>query len=297
MTSNTLILGASGQTGTETCRILTSAGFPTRITYREQSELQSLREFDIEDYPADYGDAESLKRAMDGVERVFVIQPVNNEMLQQSSNIYEAAKSAGVSHVTRVSNMATGPDIQSDIARFHFESDEMLKSLGCNYTILKSANYYQNMLFSSLTVIRQNHFALPLGTAAVAAVDLRDVALVAAHCLIDQGHENKEYTITGPEAMTMHVVARHLSKVIGKEIRFVPVAPVAATQVFKDQGMPEWSAKAIGEMFMEYASGKYKFVTSDFSDITGGEPRTITDFFEDYRESFLRETVKPLGAR
>lgn len=297
MASNCLILGASGQTGSEVCRILTSAGFSTRITYREQSELQRLREYDIEDYAADYNDVESLKRAMDGVERVFVVQPVNQEMLDQSKNICEAAKAANVSHVIRISNMATGPDIQSDIANFHYESDEMLKALGCNYTILKGANYFQNMLYSSLTIIRQSHFALPLGTASVSAVDVRDVALVAAHCLIDQGHENKEYTVTGPEAMTMHVVARHLSKVIGKEVRFIPVAPVAATQVFKDQGMPEWAAKAIGEMFMEYASGKYKFVTKDFTEITGSEPRNITGFFEDFRESFLRETVKPLGAR
>ena len=296
MASNILILGASGQTGSEAVRILSAAGFSVRVTYREHSELLRLREMAVEDKPADFGDVESLKAAMDGCERVLVIQPVTEDMVQHSTNICAAAKSASVPHVIRISNMATGPDLGSVIAAMHYESDEMLKAVGCNYTLIKGANYYQNMFFSSLTIIRQSHFALPLGTATLAQVDVRDIARVCAHTLVDAGHENKEYTVSGPEAMTMHVVARKLSKILGKEIRYVAVEPVAATQVFKDQGLPEWPAKAIGTMFMEYASGKYKFITDDFEQITGVKPRTMDVFFSDYREVFLRETAKALSS-
>lgn len=294
--SNILILGASGLTGEETVRILSQAGFPVRVTYREISELTKLRHFAFEDAHADFNDTESLKKAMDGIERVFVIQPVSQQMVEQSKNICEAAKAAGVSHMIRISNMITGPDIASDIAKMHYESDEMLKALGVNYTIIKGASYYQNMLYSSLTIIRHSNFALPLGTATLSHVDARDIALVGAHALVDEGHENKEYTITGPAAMTMHVVARKLSRCINKEIRFIPVEPKTAKQVFRDNGLPEWSAQAIGDMFIEYASGKYKFVTHDFKNITHQDPRTYEAFFADYRDSFLRETLTPLGS-
>ena len=296
MATNILILGASGQTGSETVRILTHAGFPVRVTYREHSELQRLREMAVEDVPADFNDVETLKKAMDGIERVFVIQPVVENMLDQSKNICEAAKAASVPHVIRISNMATGPDLGSDIATMHYESDELLKGLGCNYTLIKGANYYQNMFYSALTIIRQGHYALPLGNATLANVDVRDIARVGAHCLVDSGHENKEYTVTGPEALTMHMVARKLSKVLNKEIRYIAVEPVAATQVFKDQGLPEWPAKAIGTMFMEYASGKYKFVTDDFEQITGVKPRSMDSFFSDYRDVFRRETATALSS-
>ena len=296
-TNNILILGASGQTGSEAVKILSAAGFSVRVTYREHSELQRLRELAVEDVPADYNDAESLKKAMDGCERVLVIQPVSEDMINHSTNICTAAKSSGVSHVIRISNMATGPDLGSVIAKMHYESDEMLKALGCTYTIIKGANYYQNMFYSAFTIIRQSHFALPLGAATLAHVDMRDIARMCAHTLIDQGHENKEYTVTGPEAMTMHLIARKLSKIIGKEIRYIPVEPVAATQVFIDQGLPQWHAQAIGTMFMEYASGKYKFITEDFKEVTGTDPRSIDVFFSDYREVFLRETANILGIR
>lgn len=289
--SNMLILGASGQTGSEAVRILSQAGFPTRITYRDAKELDGLTGMYTDALEADYGNVESLKIAMDGCERVFVIQPVTPEMTEHAQNIYQAAQSAGVSHIIRISNMATGPDISSVIAKMHYEADEALKNLGCTYTILKGANYYQNMIYSALMIIRQQHFALPLGGAVLAQVDARDISRIAAHCLIDSGHENKEYVLTGPESFSMHVVARKLSRIIGKEIRYIEVAPVAATQVFKDQGLPEWPAQAIGTMFMEYASGKYKFVTTDFTDITGEEPRSFDSYLLDYKERFLREKV------
>lgn len=289
--TNLLILGASGQTGSETLNILASASFLVRVTFREERELFHLRGKFAEAHEADYDDVESLKKAMDGCEKVFVVQPVTPEMTEQAKNIYAAAQSAGVSHIIRVSNMATGPDLGSDIARMHYESDEALKSLGCAYTLLKGANYYQNLAYSALTIIRKQHFALPLGNANLAQVDARDISRVAAHCLIDTGHENNEYTLTGPEAMTMHVVARHLSKHLGKEIRYIGVNPVAAAQVFKDQGLPEWPAQAIGSMFMEYASGKYNFTTDDFENITGEKPRKIENYIQENREVFLREKV------
>lgn len=294
--SNILILGASGQTGSEMVRILSLAGFPVRVTYREQSELLRMREMAVDDIQADFDDVESLKRAMDGIERVFIIQPVAPKMVEWSNNICAAAKSANVSHIIRISNMATGHDLGSDIALMHYDSDEMLKQVGCNYTIIKPANYYQNLFFSALTIIRNSHFALPLGTAYVAHVDMRDVARFSAHTLIDSGHENKEYVVTGPEALTMHMIARKISKTVGKEVRYIPVEPTAGVQVFKDQGLGEWPSTAIGTMFTEYGSGKYKFVTPDFETVTGESPRSVATFVKDFREVFTRENVQPLGA-
>ncbi len=294
MASTILILGASGQTGAEMVRILSSANFPVRVTYREQSELLRMREMAVEDMPADFDDVESLKRAMSGVERVFVIQPVSPKMVDWSKNIYEAAKASSISHVIRISNMATGMDLGSVIAAMHYESDELLKQIGCNYTIIKPANYYQNMFYSALNIIRTSHFALPLGTANVAHIDVRDVARFGCHMLIDSGHENKEYVVTGPEAPTMHMIARKLSKVLRKEVRYVAVEPIAATQVFKDQGLPEWQAQSIGTMFTEYGSGKYNFVTNAFQEVTGERPRSIDKFLEDYRDVFVREQVRTI---
>ena len=287
--SNILILGASGQTGTECASILALGGFPAKVTFRDEKELSHLNGKYAAAVHADYADIESLKAAMDGIERIFVIQPVSPDMLTHAENICKAAQSAGVSHVIRISNMCTGPDLKSEIARNHYEADEMVKSLGSAYTILKGANYYQNLIYSAILIIRTRSFALPLGGASVSQIDMRDVARVAAHCLVDTGHENQEYTLTGPESLTMHVIARKISKTINAEVKYIPVEPIGAAQSFKDQGMGEWASQAVGTMFMEYATGKYNFVTDDFFNITGEKPRKLEDYLTEFKEYFLRE--------
>lgn len=117
----------------------------------------------------------------------------------------------------------------------------------------------------------------------------------APHTLIDSGHENKEYFLTGSESMTMHLAARKLSKCLNKDLRYIPVEPVATAQVFKNQGLSEWSAQALGGMFAEYGPGNYKFVSRDFKGITDESPRPIDRFFADFKEAFQRERVVPIG--
>ncbi|MBE8158931.1 MAG: hypothetical protein HAW59_06035, partial [Betaproteobacteria bacterium] len=49
-----LIFGASGLTGTEVVKLLSKAQINVRVSYREQSELNVLRNFGAEPIFADY---------------------------------------------------------------------------------------------------------------------------------------------------------------------------------------------------------------------------------------------------
>ena len=288
-----LVLGASGTTGIETVRLLTGAGFPVRVTYREQAELNQLRAYAFDDsVVADYNNVDDLKRAMEGIDRLLSIVPVAPQAAEWNANIHEAAQQSGVSHIVRISQIGASDETDAEIAKTHYQADESLKGLSnVNHTIIKPAVYYQNMFWAALTIVRLGNFGLPLGDASLAQIDVRDVARVCAHSLVDDGHEGKEYTITGPESMTMHVVARKISRASGRNIRYLPVPPAAAKQVFKDAGLPEWHANAIGEMYQEYASGRYNFVSEEYALITGERPTKFDQFSEDYRDVFIRETV------
>ena len=41
-------------------------------------------------------------------------------------------------------------------------------------------------------------------------MDVRDIGLVIAKVLIDGGHENQNYEITGPELLSFHQVAEKI---------------------------------------------------------------------------------------
>ena len=291
LATKSLVLGASGLTGTETVSILSQAGFAPRVTFREQSELTTLREFGTETVYADFGDFDSIKNAMTGMERVFFIAPTSPKAAEWNPIALAAAKETGIGHFIRLSGIGAKEGVAAQIAKIHYEADEALKASGIPYTIIKPTPYYQNLFWSVITIVRHGRFSLPYGNAAVAHMDVRDVARVAAHILIDDGHQNQEYTVTGPESMTMFQIARRLAKAIKRDVRYAPSPPSAAKQVFRDLGLTDWDASTIGEMFEEYSSGGYSFVTNNFEKITGQKPISFEKFCTDYHNVFLKEPV------
>jgi uncharacterized protein YbjT (DUF2867 family) len=287
-----LVFGATGLTGLETVRLLSKAGFLVRASYQSSTDLQMLSSHAIS-HPiqADFGDADSLMRAMEGITKLVSITPIDERAPQWHETILKCAKESGINHFIRLSQIGSHAKCMSPIGAGHFEADEALKSSGVAYTIVKPASYYQNLFWSSLTIIRANVFALPLGEISIAMVDSRDVSRVLAHTTVDEGHEGQEYVVTGPRPMTMHMVARRLGRSIGKDIRYRPIPAAGAERSFRDAGIPAWQALATVEMFSEYASGEYNYATSHYKAITNKDPTTFEQFATHYASYFLRENA------
>lgn len=70
--------------------------------------------------------------------------------------------------------------------------------LGLGYTFLRPNLYFQGLLAFREMIVKEGKFFAPIGGAHVSAVDVRDIALVAAAALTEDGHSGKIYTITGP---------------------------------------------------------------------------------------------------
>jgi uncharacterized protein YbjT (DUF2867 family) len=65
----------------------------------------------------------------------------------------------------------------------------------------------------------------------VSAVDVRDIAAVAAIALTETGHEGKTYTITGPSAVTHSEIATAITT-------FIDVPPEAFAGALRAAGVP-----------------------------------------------------------
>ena len=81
------------------------------------------------------------------------------------------------------------------------------------------------------------HFVAPIGDARVSAVDVRDIAAVAAIALTEPGHDRKTYTITGPSTVTHTELAAAIAKAIGRGVTFVDVPPQAFAGALKGAGV------------------------------------------------------------
>ena len=88
------------------------------------------------------------------------------------------------------------------LSRWHREAEALVVGSGLAYTMLRPNSFMQNFVTIYGPSIRgDDSFRLPLGTAAMSSVDVRDVAAAATAALIDEVDADV-FTLTGPEALT-----------------------------------------------------------------------------------------------
>jgi hypothetical protein len=132
----------------------------------------------------------------------------------------------------------------------------------------------------------EGRFFAPIGDARVSAVDVRDIAAVAAVALTEAGHEGATYTLTGPEAITHSQMAGALSAALGRAVTFVDVPPDAFADSIRDL-LPPWQVDGLLEDYAHYRRGEAAAVSPAIADITGTAPRGIEQFARDYAAAFL----------
>lgn len=280
-----LILGASGLLGTEVTRQMATFIPSIRVTYREQSELNLLRYYGVEPFHADYCKPGSIAAAMKGVNRVICILPIEQDFEEWGRLAIDCAKEAGA-HYIALSNFSVGKG-SARISRHHQRLEEHLAASGLPYTIIRPSTYFQNLLWSTITIVRHGRFSLPMENAKIAHVDMRDVAEMIVAVMLSSGkHSGQTYTATGPETLSMFDIARLLSGAIGKTIRYYPAPLAEAEASFRDTGMTEWIASTVAEMYKDYATLDLTGVSADFKKVCGHAPRSFLSFVQEHARIF-----------
>jgi len=89
-----LVTGATGFTGSHLARMLVESGHRVRALVRRTSSLELLRDVEVERFEGDLSDDVRLRRAVDGVDRVFHIAAVYREA-RLSDNHYHQVNVLG----------------------------------------------------------------------------------------------------------------------------------------------------------------------------------------------------------
>jgi len=107
-----LVGGATGRQGGAVVDELLSRGYLVRGVTRkpDSSKAAALTDKGVEVVRGDYGDPESLRTAMNGVDGVFFYTAFSPEELNQGINVIEAAREAGVAHLVYSLGAAADPE-------------------------------------------------------------------------------------------------------------------------------------------------------------------------------------------
>jgi uncharacterized protein YbjT (DUF2867 family) len=289
-----LVTGATGLSGSELMRRLSAKGIPSRALVRNLAKAQPLTSLpNVEVVVGDMARPDSLTEALDGVERAMLISSSDPTMVETQSAFIDAARSAGVKHVVKLSGIIPELDSPFRFARMHAEIEQRLEASGLAYTHLRAGEVMASYFRQVPSIVGRGIMALPMGDARIAAIDVGDIAEVAIAVLTTSGHEGKTYPLTGPEALTMAEVAEKLSVAIGKPVRYVAVPPEEARQARLAAGMPPYLAEGLDELFAERRNGKESRVWSTIEDVFGWAPTRFDEFATKNAAIFRGEQPAP----
>jgi uncharacterized protein YbjT (DUF2867 family) len=194
--------------------------------------------------PIDLSQPESIKTLFEGVERVFLMTPLSSAQVTFAQAIIDAAKAVSVQQI--VYESVLGADKVTGIPAFeaYRAVEKYLEESGVPYTILRRAPLMENFL-ANFKPDQSDSLMLPLGDASVHWLCARDFGLVAARMLLSDNHMNETFEICSEEAHSAAQVAEALSKLVGREIRYVPVARDAALASMVARGISAESASML----------------------------------------------------
>lgn len=285
--ANILVTGATGTVGSVLVEKLAAANAPARALVRSPEKAARLEKLGLETSLGDLSQPETLHSALDGIDKVFLLSAPEERQARLQSNLVEAAKSAGVRRIVKLSAIGVGSGLeQIALGRVHRQTEEEIERSGISYTHLRPNGFMQNSLMFAHSIKAQGAFYAPLADARVSYVDARDVAAVAYAALMEDGHENQAYEITGPEPLSYTDMAREFSNVLGKEVKYVEVPMEAARSAMLGMGMDEWLVNALVELYDYYGAGRADMVTDDVRKVAGQEAITFAQFARDYAQAF-----------
>jgi uncharacterized protein YbjT (DUF2867 family) len=284
--STVLVTGATGNTGRSLVDALARSGAPVRAMVRPKADSDRLPA-GVPVVVADFDDPASIATALEGAGKAYLVTPSSERAEAQQRRFADLAAQAGVRHLVVLSQLGADEDSPVRFLRYHATVEKHVRDLGIAYTFLRPNLYFQGLLALAASISAEDRFYAPIGDATVSAVDVRDIAAVAAVTLTEAGHEGATYTLTGPTSITHTQIAAALTAALGREITFVDVPPEAFADSLREI-LPPWQVQGLLEDYAHYRRGEAASISPAVTAVTGRRPTDITQFARDYAPAFAR---------
>jgi uncharacterized protein YbjT (DUF2867 family) len=284
MDKRILVTGATGTIGREVISHLSKKNAAVRAGIRDAAKARAQFGDSVELTPFNFEDPASHPAALEDVENLFILPPLVPDQVAITIALVDAAKSAGVQHIAKLSVIGADPAAEFTLGKWHGETDEYIRQSGLRFTMLRPNSFMQN--FINYFPPRDGVIYLPWGEGKASFVDARDIGAVAAEILTGDTNAGSSYDLTGPEALGITDVAGILSTVAGREIRYADVPEAAARDAMLQAHIPQWQVDALLELHAINKQGLWSAVTSDVEKLTGRSPVSFAEFARDHAQSF-----------
>ncbi|MGW2620740.1 NAD(P)H-binding protein [Streptomyces sp. NPDC001500] len=271
----TLVIGATGTTGSRVTARLTAAGRPVRAASRNSGPGPGPG---VERAVFDWYDPATHAAALDGVGSVYLVPPLGDaDPAAVMLPFLRRARAVGVLRVVLLSSSAV-PEGGPVVGAVHKALPELFEQWG----VLRPSWFMQNFTgtHAHARSIRESGVILSAtGSGRVAFVDADDIAAVAFHALTDVHAPDTDLVLTGPEALGYDEVAALITEIAGRPVVHRRLTYEQMRDRLTALVPPEFAAMLAG-MDRAIAQGAEDRVTDTVQRLTGRPARSLRSVLE-----------------
>lgn len=268
-----LVAGATGTVGRHVVDHLIQKGEKVRALTR--NPLKANLPAGVEVVSGDLSEPGTIGSALVDVSGMHLITTgAEYTPLQTGPEIIKLAEKTGVRRVTVLWNGEKGP----------FESAVEASSL--EWTQLQAFEFMANARKWANSIRSEGLVRDLFGGSPIAPIHEADIGRVAAVALTEDGHAGKIYTLTGPESLSVKDKVGIISKVIGREIRFVESSEEEEREQMRKMGVEEDAIDYVINWHLNPPPSAHK-VLSTVEEVTGHKPSTFEEWVKANTGYFL----------
>jgi len=272
-----LVLGSTGAIGTAVTKALLAKKIHFRAGVHNVTKAENLKKQGVDVVAFEYYDPESVKAALAGISKVFLLTPPGQTIVP-GQTLIQAAKAAGVKHIVKLSGL--GADAPAFFwAHEHLQVEQDLKASGITYTILRPSTFFSNVWYDQHSLKHGKIYKYMKQDSRVNWISNDDIADVAVAALTEKGHEGKTYTLTGPENITADELAKLYSEAFGKPVEVVLIDEATLRERAKSY-LPAQAIDGYVNCWAYFKSGGYDKQTNDVKEVLQREPKKLRDYLK-----------------
>lgn len=268
LTGTTLVIGATGTTGSRTAAQLTAAGHRVRAASRSAAPVPGA-----EPVRFDWYDPSTHAAALDGADRAYLLPPLGDtDPAAVMLPFLRQARAAGVRRAVLLSSSAV-PEGGPATGKVH----QALPGLFEQWAVLRPSWFMQNFTGSHLHAVsirEEGVIRTAAGSGRVGFVDAEDIAAVAVRALTDERAPGTDLVLTGPEALGYDDIAATVTEVTGRSVVHHRLSDEQMRDRLAALMPPEFAALLAG-LDRAVAEGAEDRVTDTVERITGRPPRSF----------------------
>ncbi|MEH7156340.1 SDR family oxidoreductase [Neobacillus drentensis] len=278
-----LITGFNGKIGYEVAKMAKEQNLQMICAVRDIERAKEKYGDSYEFVCLDFSKPETFQGALLGVDQIFLMYPPRDNI--QFERFIESAKEQDIKYIVYLSLK----DIQFLPFVHHFKNERLIKKSKIPYTFLRAGYFMQNLNdFLNKEIKERNRIFVPAGHGKTSFVDARDIAELAVLSLTNpEKHHNQKYVITGDESLDFFEVAKIMSEILNKDIRYTnPSVKEFKEFMIAHHGNEKFINVVVGVHFPTKL-GFAKGINYDFEKLTKRKPTKLRKYIEDFKENWI----------